>query len=224
MDYPSKKIYDEIQNCNHQIDKIIVYVDSKKKFITLTIFFQSENELLSLLESLSKINLELNSDMYNSSIIITLIIDKNESYLDFISKKLFFPPNISSIEYCINLTKRDEKSHIKINNLPSKLLELKITSEIIFDLSVLPNNIKILNLSGSKFAFNLNYLPNSIEILYLPFPYDSRNLIFTIFNKKKLFELEDLMNLPSSIKEIYIDNNKYNSIEYLIQNFSELKN
>lgn len=168
--------------------------------------------------------MELNSDMYNSSIIITLIIDSDESYLDFISKKLFFPLKTSAIEYKINLRKRDEKSDIKINNLPLKVFNLKITSEITFDLSVLPNHIKILDLCESNFSPNLNYLPDSIEILYLPYPIDERNLAYKIFNKKKLFELEDLMNLPISIREINIGHNKYISMEDLIKNFYNLKN
>lgn len=218
MEYTNKKIYDEILNCEYQIDKITVTIDSKKKFITLNIFFQNESELVDLIKNLSKKNLELNSDMYNNSIIITLIIDKDESYLNFISTKLFFPPNTTSIEYIINLLRKDEKSHIKINNLPEKLFQLKITSEILFDLSVLPSHIKILNLFETNFILNLNYLPDSIETLYLPNPCMSKKLNF-----KKRYETTDLMNLPSSIKEIYVGYKKYNSVENLIKNFSDLE-
>lgn len=217
MEYSNKKIYNEICNSDYWIEKIIVNIDIRKKFITLGIFYQNENELVDFLEYLLKNkNLDINSDIYNKSITITLIINKDESYFDYVCTKLFFPSNTNTIVFvCLEDIKN---TIVKINNLPERLRMLKIQSQTTFDLTNLPNNIIMLDLSESNFNLNLDYLPSSISVLWLPY--------YNLPKKghdKNSFKLNDLMNLPSSITEIHIGEFTHKSVEDVIKNYHNIK-
>lgn len=74
--------------------------------------------------------------------------------------------------------------------------------KIKFDLTNLPNQIVNLELYGK---FNLVYLPESLKRLKLS-------------NK---YELEDFIELPVNLKEIYIGKYKYTSLNDLLDNYEK---
>lgn len=139
-----------------------------------------------------------NMDYSNNSLLLYLFV--NNHVISFF-ESIQYPSHTNVIKIIINSNTsknilRDEKL-IKLNNLPMCLLQLKIISNIAFDLTNLPNKLFLLDISECESKLNLNYLPDSIQILYLPPTTMQNNTIFE--HDKYIYSFDDLSNLPSSL-------------------------
>lgn len=107
----------------------------------------------------------------------------------------------------IDLKNFETSDLLILNNLSNKLEIQTIFSKknIKINLDDLPINLNTLILYGNE--FNLDNLPENLKILE----------IMTYFNHK--FPLEHLHNLPNGLEEIKINNNIYNSVEDLLNNY-----
>lgn len=113
------------------------------------------------------------------------------------------PNNLSTIQH-LNLS---GKFNSKINNLPNSIEFLKLSKFFNIPCNNLPTKIKILifdnqfkknNYKEQEFCnFNFDFLPEGLEILKL-------NSQFKLKNK--------INDLPSSIKEIWIESDQINNI------------
>jgi hypothetical protein len=216
-------IYKEILNSNYQIEEIIIHLSSNKKIITLEIFFENETELIGFMEYLfKKKNLNLNSDIHNKSIIISLHTNPKKTYWDFVLTELFYPSNTNSMIFKIDKEIVNPDEPIKLTNIPEKISQLKIESKITVDLTNLPTGLKLLDLSRLECYSNLDYLPESLQILYLPWILASRSHVFNIgINKYKYYySLNQLANLPIGLNQIYLNNIPFSSVENLFHNFN----
>lgn len=108
---------------------------------------------------------------------------------------------------------------IQLNNLPANLKRCTIMSieKIICD--NLPNSLIMLDIAGSK--INLDRIPKGVLILKI-----NANLCSNSFiDKNIVYNLENVVNLPRTLTEIYFYNDKiaYNSVDDLINNLFNRK-
>lgn len=80
------------------------------------------------------------------------------------------------------------------------------------DISILPLNLKILELSEGKFI--LDNVSENLKILKLD---------RTFFDVKLNYKLYDFLNLPASIEEIHIGDTIYKGIQDLIENYWKIE-
>lgn len=142
----------------------------------------------------------------------------NKNILDNLS----FPPNVENIVIVVNLNVFNHNyiSTIELCNLPENLTQLKIYSHsILFNLSNLPTNIFLLDISECIPKLNLDYLPGGLKILYLP--------VFPCMKKHNFtysYNLTNLINLPSSLIEINFGYVVFKSLKDLINSFDKTIN
>lgn len=178
--------------------------------------------------------LDIHIDNYDNSFVLELK-NSNQTHEtnNNILENLKFPYNVITIIITEKYNYYEYKYDVKLHNLPKNLSQLKISStKISFDLSNLPTSLILLDIESTTNKFNLNYLPDSLKILYLPkmsfIHCDVNNEYFSY-----VYELKDLMNLPSSLIEINIktgndcrigENNNivYKSTKELIDNFKKI--
>ncbi len=167
---------------------------------------------------------DINYNIFSKSFKIDLEL-KNDNNENYSFEKLEFPSNTNSITIRIEIFET-----LKYNlsggflpsffptkfNLPKKLSDLRIISSIPIDLSNLPTNLFLLDISESDCKFNLDYLPDSIKVLYLP----SFTQIVDNSKYKYPYTLGDLSNLPSSLTRIKTGDLDYSSVNKLIKNFN----
>jgi hypothetical protein len=159
-----------------------------------------------------------NIEPYSKSLQLNLNI--NNYILDFF-EILEYPSNTNILNIYIDSKTSNSikmyKNLINCNNFPSNLSQLKIISLVPFNLSNLPTQIFLLDISECECKLNLDYLPDSINILYLPkLPRIQK------INDKYFYKLSDLINLPKSLIEINFGintNNIYKSTKELIDLF-----
>lgn len=131
--------------------------------------------------------------------------------LDFL-EKIVYPKFTKEINIFNCLSYNDKI--INLGVLPSKLEKLIIISSAIFDLTNLPSQLKFLDLLGCTGfkKFNLDYLPESLEILKLSYVSEQNG-------KKSIYVKKDIENLPTNLKEIYIDNMFFNSVKDVLLSY-----
>lgn len=211
-----QNVWRDLVQSNYYFDLIEIGIGMKT--ICINIIFNNLNDLkcidekyynsLSIVSSLQSLKLEFHTDNY--------IIKLFESFE--------YPHNLNAIEIMVDSrtgNKYSKHNSIKLNNLPEKLTKLKIISDGSFDLSNLPSQLTLLDLSETTCAFDLNYLPNSIKILHLPNLFISNS-----FSLDFAYELNDFMNLPSSLNEIHFGKNKdfvFNTTKDLIMFLTQQK-
>lgn len=98
-----------------------------------------------------------------------------------------------------------------VNNLPSDLEILEIQSYALYELSNLPNKLKILRLIGWK--HNLDSLPPNLKFLEV-YQYDK-------IHGNLLYELNSFVNLPHSLKKIIVGEYSYESVSDLLDNYEK---
>jgi hypothetical protein len=154
-----------------------------------------------------KLNEELKDIPENTKIIIFKKKSKFNQKIDYLPKYfLGFPQNLTHLTFGRNFNKKVNKLsknliylafgknfNQEVNNLPKNLKYLKFGCKFQNNF-ILPNNLKKLSLSNKNFL--LNNIPSQIEKLYIWFSYTEN------YNKK-------IENLPPTIKEIVIENEKY---------------
>ena len=208
----NQQIWNELVKTNYEINTILIDV-SGKKFITLEVHFLKQDDLNEFIQMIfvSKY-LTLNSDHYNSSIIITLSCINPQDYFKLL-QTIEFPQNINNIGINIPSSTNilsDKPELIGALNLPVKLKTLKIISSVPFDLSNLPNQLTGLYLGSSECKFNLDSLPESLTELELPM-------------KNKFYTRDDLINLPVGLIKISVGYKIYSSVNQIVEQ-KELKN
>jgi len=213
-------LWNELVKSDYKIKYIEMLITIEN--INIQIIFDNNSSLEYFsIKIFKQINYILNSDVNNNLLKFDLQMISNNNIVNLF-ENLNYPPNVNTIIIMIDTFCSKSFlltcNNIKLFNLPEQLVQLQIISLIPFDLSNLPTKIFLLDISKSDCNFNLNYLPDSIKVLYLP------ELSIIIQNNYQYqYKLSDLSNLPSSLIEINIGNNKnivYTSIENLIKNFN----
>lgn len=214
----NKIIWDELVKSDYLLEMIEITIGTK--LLEINVIFDNFDDLDKFTNYISnKYYYSMNNvEPSNNSLLINLF----HKTID-IFEMLNYPPNVNIIK--IMVENDDEMTNfikspfyqIKLLNLPTNLIQLKIISKYSFNLSNLPTQLILLDLSESSCKFNLDYLPDSVQILYLP--------TLPMFKKifKYIYELKDLINLPSSLNKIYIGKNRnivYNSAKELIENYN----
>ncbi len=215
-------IWRELLKSNYDIDHVYIqprYYPSNPN----TIFMELEvcvekypvfNEFSIQMFKKYYIDINYNTFFKSFKIDFELKNDNNERYS---FEKLEFPSNTNSITIRIESIKSGLPSFFPTKfNLPEKLSDLRIISPIPIDLSNLPTNLFLLDISESDCKFNLDYLPSSIKVLYLP----SFTQIVDNSKYKYPYTLGDLSNLPSSLTRIKTGDPDYSSVNKLIKNFN----
>lgn len=98
---------------------------------------------------------------------------------------------------------------IKLSNIPNKIIQLEISSCMLFELNNLPTSLICLDLSKSTRIFNLDYLPSSLQILKLP-PH----------NIQTTYKYSHVQNLPSTLIDIYHGSAHYNNLSSFLNSYS----
>lgn len=201
-------IWNELAKFVYPIDSIKVEinympVDIYRNCVNIDVWFKNFDDLEKFSTHVFKsYSIDINIDTHTKSFKIELknLNNHNTKTDKNIFEKITFTPNVNWLEIVDKNFIPTKISHpVKLNNLPENLRELKIGStNIVFDLSNLPMSIMLLDISFSNIKFNLDYLPEGLKILYLP------NIPISQKKYKYLYELTDLMNLPSSLIEINI--------------------
>jgi len=162
--------------------------------------------------------IDIRFNIYDNSFDIEL---KNSNPTHMLDNKnilecLLFPPDVDCIEIVVlsNQSFFSDTPHIKLLNLSENLHQLKIYSQFIsFDLSNLPTDIILLDVSECESKLNLDYLPWGLKILNLP------NIKQRNFNNS--YNLSDLSNLPLSLIQINVGHIVFKSIKDLIETFDK---
>jgi len=215
-------IWNELVKSNFDIDHIIIHhhiVQTNSNVILLEIEVQIDNfESFNnfSIQMFKKHCIDINFNNFSNSFKFELAFEKDNEK-NFTFEKLEFPPNVNNIQIIIENLNQNVPDFYPIKfNLPEKLSQLKIISAVPVDLTNLPTNLFLLDISETECKLNLDYLPDSIKILYLP------NIpVILKKNYKYLYKLSDLSNLPSSLIEIHICYEFFESTKKLIEKFDE---
>lgn len=222
-------VWNELSKSVYLIDFIkaeinYIPIDRYHDAVNIDIQFKNFDDLEKFSTHIFKsYSIDINIDTYTKSFNIELKYLNNQ-YIKTdknIFDKITFIPNVNQLNIInINFSYAKISQPIKLNNLPENLKELKIVStNVNFDLSNLPMSIILLDLSETNIKCNLDYLPEGLKILYLP------NIPMFVKKKYKYpYELMDVMNLPSSLIAININNCGifFKSNKELIKNFNSI--
>lgn len=207
MDFEqSKKVWYKLIEQNYSIEKIIISADN---ILSIDIIFLKISDLEKFRELIFDM---MYFDIYKTcdSTKFTLFVNIDLNFLE----KIVYPKSTKEI----NIFKVfDTNKIINLGQLPPELKKLIIISSVPFDLTNLPNQLEILDLSGCTGwkKFNLDYLPESLKLLKLPYTDE--------MGGKTIYEVKDLQNLPITLNEIYIGNMFFNSVEDVLQKYKVKK-
>lgn len=213
-----KIIWDELVKSDYQLETLEITIGTK--LFEINVIFNNFNDLDKFTNNIfDKYYCSMNNIVSSNN---SLMVHFFHTTIDTF-ETINYPPNVNIIKIMVknndkitNLIK-SPFYQIKLFNLPTNLIQLKIISKYSFNLSNLPTQLILLDVSESPCKFNLDYLPDSVQILYLP--------TLPMFKKifKYIYELKDLINLPSSLNKIYIGKNRnivYNSAKELIEKYN----
>lgn len=200
----NKTLWNELIEFNSSFNEIELHINSRS--IIISVKFDSDKDQINFCDKIFvKYNHIINSVRSNElSFVFYCHIFYAGEIQDTIKifESLNFPSNVNMMKIMCGL--EIDNDAIKLNNLPENLSQLKIISASSFDLSNLPTQIFLLDISESNCKFNLDYLPSSLKVLYLPFMFLTNG---NNYQNNHSFKFEDFLNLPSSLTEINIGSN-----------------
>jgi hypothetical protein len=200
---------------NYQINQLEICFNNNSS-LDFVIKIENNEKFLSIV-SYIKNNSYLTYDLYSNIILFGFDYTQVDNFNFDLLLKNVEHIKIMIVKKNIQNNKNYENYDFLTNNLSENLKILTIISSLPLSLKNLPNCLEELDLSLSECEFDLSYLPESLKVLRFPNKYNSSNP-----NNEKKYTLHDknlLHNLPSGLKSIYFEGIEFKQFDKLEEIF-----